>query len=238
MKYIATIWYWLVFIATAPAGIVMLALFRFITTPFDPLARWSHTLLSRWTHLYLKVWPLWRVRIIGAERLPSGPCVLIANHQSAMDVVACLGLPHSFKFVSKASLKDVPIVGQAMRLARYVFVDRGQLSSTRRMVEQSREWLQRGISLLIFPEGTYSGGEKLLPFKRGAFALAIAAQVPLVPIVLRGITDVVFEDGPWMGGRADVTITVLEPIAPADLGQDDAALASRMQKLYREQLEP
>lgn len=236
MRRVATFWYWLVFLPTASFGVVLLALFRLVTTPFDPDARWSHAFLSRWTHQYLKVWPGWRVRVIGEEKLPKTACVLVANHQSAMDVVACLGLHHSFKFVSKASLKSVPIIGLAMRLARYVFVERGALPSTRRMVEQSRDWLKRGISLLVFPEGTYSGGEKLLPFKRGAFSLAISEQVPLVPVVLRGTSEVVFEDGPLMGTKALVTIEVLEPILPATFGNDDSAFAERVRAIFKEQL--
>jgi 1-acyl-sn-glycerol-3-phosphate acyltransferase len=236
VKRVATVWYWLVFLPTASFGVLLLALFRLVTSPLDPDARWSHTFLSWWTHQYLKAWPGWRVRVIGEEKLPKTACVLVANHQSAMDVVACLGLRHSFKFVSKASLKKVPIIGLAMRLARYVFVERGELPSTRRMVEQSRGWLKSGISLLVFPEGTYSGGHKLLPFKRGAFSLAISEQVPLVPVVLRGTTDVVFEDGPWMGTKALVSIEVLDPILPATFGDNDSALAERVRLIFKERL--
>ncbi len=235
MSLLVTVYYWVIFLGTATPGVMLLALFRLLTFPFDPDARWSHAFLAKWTHQYLKVWPLWRVRIHGAEHLPKGPCVLVANHQSAMDVVACLGLPCSFKFVSKASLRSVPIVGQSMRLARYVFVERGDMRSTRNMVEQCRQWLQRGISLLVFPEGTYSGGKKVLPFKRGAFALAIAEQVPVVPVVLRGTTDVLFEDGPWMGTRAEVSVTVLPPI-PVSSQDDDSQLAEHIRQIFSEEL--
>lgn len=235
MRRLVTFYYWAIFLGTAIPGVMLLALFRLLTFTVDPYARWSHTFLAWWTHPYLKAWPLWRVRIEGTEHLPKGPCVMVANHQSAMDVVACLGLPYSFKFVSKASLRSVPIVGLSMRLARYVFVERGDMRSTRSMVEQCRQWLQHGISLLIFPEGTYSGGQKLLPFKRGAFALAIAEQVPVVPVVLRGTTDVLFEDGPLMGTRADVSVTVLPPIAVSS-ADDDSELAERTRRIFNEQL--
>ena len=66
------------------------------------------------------------------------------------------------------------------------------------MMAQCRGWLRRGMPVLLFPEGTYSGGGPLLPFKRGAFLLAIEEQVPIVPVVIRGTAELVHEDGPWM----------------------------------------
>ena len=74
-----------------------------------------HSLVCRWCHgLWLHLSPGWKTRIEGRELLPSGPCVLVVNHQSAADILAVMGLFHPYKFVAKASLFSLPIVGWMM----------------------------------------------------------------------------------------------------------------------------
>lgn len=232
-KLLSTIWYWLVFATTAP--LVMLGgfvLFVF-SAPVDPQRRAMHAYICATAFNYLRVNPFWRTRVTGREKLPKGAAVLVANHQSMADVIAVMGLRHPYKFVSKSSLFKLPLVGWLMRMARYISVDRGKPSSMQRMMEECRFWLRGGMSVLLFPEGTYSTDGKLLPFKRGAFQLAIQEKVPLVPVVLQGTPEVVIEDGPWMSPRANVRITVLDPIPVSELGEDDAALANRVRELFQ-----
>lgn len=228
MKYLVTAVFWLVFLVLGPleflAGVALLL----VTLPFDPDRRALHALICHWTFLFLRIFPSWRIQVIGRELLPRGPAVLVANHQSMADVVAVMGLKHPFKFVSKASLFSLPLVGWMMRMAKYVSLERGRPRSTQRMMEACRGWLKRGVAVLLFPEGTYSTGGQMLPFKRGAFLLAIEEKVPLVPVALAGTTELVEGDGPWMSPRANVRITVLPPIPPAELGEDADALAQRV----------
>jgi 1-acyl-sn-glycerol-3-phosphate acyltransferase len=101
-----------------------------------------------------------------------------------------------------------------------------------RMVEHCRTWLRRGVPVLLFPEGTYSNDRrKLLPFKRGAFLLAIEEKVPVVPVFLRGTEALVFEDGPWMSPRARISIEVGEPISALP-GEKDDAFAARVRGVF------
>jgi 1-acyl-sn-glycerol-3-phosphate acyltransferase len=227
----ATVWFWLVFAATAPACVIIGVLLRVATAPFDPDRRALHAFICRWCWPFLRVSPGWHARVKGRELLPQGPCVIVANHQSMADVVAAMGLFHPFKFVSKASLFSLPLVGWMMRWADYVAIDRGRHGSMKAMMDRCRFWLGRGIPVLIFPEGTYSSGGPLLPFKRGAFLLAMEEQVPLVPVALRGTSALVHEDGPWMNPRSDIEVEVLAPLMPAEFGADPRALSLRVRSL-------
>jgi 1-acyl-sn-glycerol-3-phosphate acyltransferase len=225
---IATVYYWVVLLPTISFGFCLLMLLWLVTTPFDPQRKVAHAFVNAWVHTYLKIWPGWRVRVVGRERIPRGPCVLVANHQSVADVLACMGLKHQFKFVSKGSLFSFPIVGWAMRMMKYVRVERGRPRSMHHMMEDCRAWLRSGMPVLIFPEGTYASARELLPFKRGAFKLAIEEQAPVVPIAVRGTRSLVVGDGPWMSPRAQIEIEVLPPIAADALGTDEKALADRV----------
>jgi 1-acyl-sn-glycerol-3-phosphate acyltransferase len=236
LQLLTTCYFWLVFAITIPVGVFLGGLLYLATRPFDPFARVMHAYNCYWTFDYLKINPGWRIRILGQERLPHGPCVLVANHQSMADVPALMGVRHSFKFVSKHSLFALPFVGWMMRLAGYVDVDRDRRKSAQRMLERCHDWLDRGLSVLIFPEGTYNGGERLLPFRRGAFSLAMEAGVPLVPIAVSGTRALLDGDGPWLSPRCDIQVSVLEPLAPGLFGGDVSALASRTQELLAREL--
>ncbi len=226
MKYVVSAFVWLVFAVTAPLHVLVGALVFLVTRPFDPDRRVIHAFICRFTFPYLRLVPSWKVRVEGRELLPRDtPCVLVANHQSMVDVLAVMGLFHPFKFVSKASLFQLPLVGWMMRMAGYVGVVRGRTGSIQAMMGECRRWLRRGMPVLIFPEGTYSEGGKMLPFKRGAFQLAIEEQVPVVPVVLQGTSGLIEGDGPWMSPRCSIRVKVLPPLPPAQLGEDAEALA-------------
>ncbi|NMO17353.1 1-acyl-sn-glycerol-3-phosphate acyltransferase [Pyxidicoccus fallax] len=237
MKYAVTLWFWLVFLLTAPVLFTLGALLLVVTYPFDRDRRMLHTLVCGWCHLlWLHASPGWRTRIEGRELLPKGPCVLVVNHQSAADILAVMGLGYQYKFVAKASLFSIPIVGWMMTLLAYVPIVRGTSTALNQLLDPCRKWLRRGMPVLIFPEGTYSTGGQLLPFKRGAFQLALEEHVPVVPVVVEGTTQLLEGDGPWMGPRASIRVRVLPPLPPETFGPDPAALASRVRSLYEQTL--
>jgi 1-acyl-sn-glycerol-3-phosphate acyltransferase len=233
VKYVVSALFWLAFGLTAPAGFVAGLLVSLYSAATDPDRKLVHAFICAWTSLYLRIWPGWRVEVTGREKIPAGACVLVANHQSMADIVACMFLRSQFKFVSKASLFKLPLVGWMMRLARYVSVVRGRPRSMWQMMEDCRAWLQRGMPVLIFPEGTYSEGGELLPFKRGAFELAIQSRVPLVPVLLTGTTGLVAGDGPWLSPRCHIRVAVQEPVPVAELGEDADALGQRVRARYQ-----
>jgi 1-acyl-sn-glycerol-3-phosphate acyltransferase len=236
-RYLTTAAFALFFLLTAPVCTVLGTLLWLVSAPFDRNRALLHAFVCGWCHvLYLRLWPGWRVRVEGRELLPRGPSVLISNHQSAVDIIATMGLFHPFKFVAKASLFKLPMVGWLMSLMRYVPVERGHVHAMDRMLEDCRWWLRRGVAVLIFPEGTYAPPRQPLPFKRGAFRLAIEEKVPVVPVVVEGTTDLLEGDGPWMSPLASVRVRVLPPLPPESLGSDEVALATRVRTLYLEAL--
>jgi 1-acyl-sn-glycerol-3-phosphate acyltransferase len=236
LKLLVTALFWMVFAITAPL-VVLSGFFVFAATAiFDRDRRVIHAFICRFVFSYLRLNPLWKVRIEGRERISGRPSVIVANHQSMADVVACMGLFRQFKFVSKSSLFSLPLVGWMMHLAKYVSLDRGKPRSTQQMLEQCRGWLRRGMPVLLFPEGTYSTDGRLLPFKRGAFLLAIEERVPLVPVMIQGTSDLVIEDGPWFNPRCSIRVSVLPPIEPAQLGDSEKDLMERVRRLFESRL--
>jgi len=225
-----TVAFWMVVGLTMPLLFLAAALLFAVTAPFDPDRSVLHAFVCWSCHAYLHVNPLWRVRVEGRERIPRGASVLVVNHQSMADVAACMGLHRPFKFVSKASLFSLPVVGWAMKMLRYVRLERGRPHSTRAMLDQCRHWLRRGLAVLMFPEGTYAPGAALLHFKPGAFVLARDERVPMVPVLISGTRDLVVGDGPWMAPRVNIRIRVLDPVdfpAGADAVQVAAAMRER-----------
>lgn len=237
MRGLTTAWFWLVVALTLPVCFCLAVGVLLVTAPFDRRRRALHHVVTFWCHQYLRAcWPLWRVRVEGRELLPKGPCVLIANHQSMADILALMGLRYPFKFVSKASLFDIPFIGWLMRRMHYVAIERGKLPSTKEMLAQCEALLRAGEPVLIFPEGTYASGPQRIRFKRGAFTLAQTCQVPLVPIVVQGTSELVFEDGPTFAARSDVRVTVMPPMPPPGPTDSDEAFARTLERHYAEWL--
>jgi 1-acyl-sn-glycerol-3-phosphate acyltransferase len=230
-----TLLFWLVVSVTMPVLFVVAGLLFLATAPFDPHRRVLHAFVCRVCHGYLHLNPFWRVRVEGRERIPRGAAVLVANHQSLADVATCMGLHRPFKFVSKASLFALPVVGWSMSMLRYIRLERGRPHSTRRMLGECRAWLRRGVAVLMFPEGTYAPGVPLLHFKPGAFVLARDERVPLVPVLLTGTRDLVVGDGPWMSPRVDICVRVLDPV-DFPPGADVVQVAAEMRARFAREL--
>ncbi|MDF1565118.1 MAG: lysophospholipid acyltransferase family protein [Deltaproteobacteria bacterium] len=196
-----------------------------LTYPFDRRRKLLHLYSSFWAQLFFYLQPLWRLRIAGREHLPwEGPAVLVANHQSLGDIVVLFGLYRPFKWVSKASVFKVPLIGWNMVLNGYVPLERGRGESVRKMMDACRAWLARGFPVFFFPEGTRSRDGQVQEFKDGAFALAVETGCPVIPIAVSGTADILPKHGFKLQMRADCRVRVLPPLSPADHGGDLEAL--------------
>src|SRR5690606_18816698 len=165
--------------------------------------------------------PGWKLRIEGRERLPwRGPAVIVANHQSLGDILILYALYRPFKWVSKASVFKVPFLGWNMRMNGYVGLVRGNKESIIRMMADCERWLDRGVPVLIFPEGTRSPDQNVQPFKDGAFRLAVKRNVPVIPIAITGSADTLPKHGLVVALRSRCVVRVLEPVDPAEFGGD------------------
>lgn len=189
----------------------------------DPNRAISDWYFRRLGKALVKVNPLWRVHVEGKERLrEGGPFVLVVNHQSFADLIAMCFLDHPTKYLGKASVFDVPVFGWALRIAGEVPVVRGNRDSGRAALDRLGTWLDRGVSVALFPEGTRTETGEIGPFKVGAFKLAIAHRRPVVPVVLSGARDLLPKGSLVFEGRADVRVRVLEPIPTDRYTVDDA----------------
>lgn len=128
------------------------------------------------------------VRPVVAQRAPLDPAqpyLFVANHQNAYDILALAdALPLPFGFVAKAELRKVPALGFAVAQSASVFLDRSHPKRSLESIQEAGARIRAGNSVLIFPEGARSYTPYLLPFKKGAFLLAVEAGVPLVPVTI------------------------------------------------------
>jgi 1-acyl-sn-glycerol-3-phosphate acyltransferase len=157
--------------------------------------------------------------------------VICVNHQSQVDILALSNLHGSWRWVSKVEIFRIPFLGWAMKSIGTPGVKRGDKASGQKMLEQCRVWLDRGVSILMFPEGTRSDDGSLLPFKPGAFKLALETGRPVLPIALDGTRFCLPKHSGDASGRGRAIVSVLEPI---DVGPwrekqdvDGLALATR-----------
>jgi 1-acyl-sn-glycerol-3-phosphate acyltransferase len=203
--------------ATAAFGICAAGLA--LRLPREPLVRRCSYLLSRMVCAPLGL----RVRVRGRERLKAHrPCVIVANHQSMLDIPVLARLfPAGTVIVGKDEIRHMPIVGRLYRATGNLFIDRSRPRSAHRTMQAAEQAVREGRSIWIFPEGTW-GTEpgRMLPFKTGAFRLAVATGAPIVPVVVAPLKPGVDLEG----GRvrpSTIRIRVLRPIPTAGLGEAD-----------------
>ena len=217
--------FWL-FLAVSSAVLYPLALLIWVATaPFDRRRVLLHRFTCFWASLYTWLNPVWRVRIEGREKIrPEAAYVMVANHQSLLDVLVLFRLFAHFKWVSKIENFRVPFIGWNMYLNRYIELRRGSRDSVARMMHQCELALADGSSIMMFPEGTRSADGRLQAFKPGAFTLAQRAGVPILPIVVEGTAAALPKRGFVLRGRHRIRIRILDEIdfcsfaaTPADI---------------------
>ena len=170
-------------------------------------------------------WNLWAagtpLDVRGIEQVPAGPVVYASNHSSMFDIWALsAALPGSTRFVAKQELAKIPFFGPAMVRAGHVTIDRFNRGKAFEAYERAAQTIKGGISTIVFPEGTRSPTGELLPFKNAPFGLAIAAQVPLVPVYVHNTFEIL-PKGAWRMRRLPIRIRIGEPIATTGLTLED-----------------
>lgn len=205
---------WLFFcVSLIPLFLVALLIFL-LTYPFDPNRRLLHWYSCWWGRFYIIANPFWSV---SAKNLgladPRKAYVIVSNHQSMVDILVLYRSMLHFKWVSKAIMFKVPFVGWNMILNGYVPIKRGDPESRKVCMDKCAAWLQKGSSVVFFPEGTRSETGEMRPFKIGAFQLAVENGCDILPVVIRGSRNALPKHSAFIRTHSDMEIEVLPPIA-------------------------
>jgi 1-acyl-sn-glycerol-3-phosphate acyltransferase len=229
---IVSIWTWLVLVTCVLVWFPIMAVLRLVTAPFDR-GRYVVGYFFRQIPVAVAALnPLWSFRRSGTMPAdPRRPYVVVSNHESFVDILLISHLPWEMKWLSKAELFRIPVLGWMLRLAGDIPIQRGFGPSAIEAIARCREALANRVSVMIFPEGTRSTTADLLPFKDGAFRLAIDAGVPILPLVVHG-TSTAQRKHDWRFGRSVAVVRVLEPIETTGLTAADVpALKDRVRQL-------
>jgi 1-acyl-sn-glycerol-3-phosphate acyltransferase len=164
-----------------------------------------------------------RVIQLQRENLPKGACLLVFNHTSFFDVFALLGYVPSVRFGAKIELFKIPFFGRAMLGLGILPIARENRTQVFKVYEKAIEKTLLGQKYALAPEGTRNSSESLRPFKTGPFVFALQAQIPIVPVIVKGAFDcmhkgdIIPNKDRW---RRDITLKYLPPIPTAGLGID------------------
>jgi 1-acyl-sn-glycerol-3-phosphate acyltransferase len=158
----------------------------------------------------------------GLENLPAnGSYVIVSNHCSHYDgPTLILALPHDFYFVIKRELTRVPLWGQAIVKLGYIAIDRGRSDKARAQMADAAEIVRAGRRVLVFAEGTRSRRETMLPFKKGAFHLAIDAGIPILPVAINNSRNIL-PKGALFPKPGTIECVVGAPIFTSGLSKED-----------------
>ena len=218
---IAAIWTWSVL------GICLLLFFplimgwRLIGWPVDRMNYRGGRLFRLAGVVTVRLTPRWHFEMRGTfPSDPRNPYVVVANHESFADMLLLCLLPWEMKWLAKMEFMWVPVLGWLMWAARDVPVKRGRATSARRAMAACRQRLAGKVSVMMFPEGTRSPTDQLLPFKDGAFRLAIDAGVPILPVVIHGTRNAIARHD-WRINPATAVVEVLTPEPSAGVHEQE-----------------
>ena len=212
------------------------ALLLLVTAPFDRNRAVPGRFLRFVGIGISKTFPPWRLGVEGAWPA-GGPFVVVANHQSILDILLLSRMPREMKWVAKEELFKIPWVGTMLRMSGDIAIRRGDADSGGEALSRAKAYLARGMSVMIFPEGTRSKTGTMLPFKSGAFRLAIEAGVPVLPVAVHGTARGMPKGGPWVN-PCRARARILAPIDTAKYAGDAVRLRdevrARIQAAERE----
>ena len=228
------IWTWFELCLFSLLCFLVLVPLALLTWPFDRNRVITGSLYRRTAVLISRMTPLWDFQVVGpAPARKPGCTVVVSNHCSQADPFLISGVPWEMKWLGKAALFRVPIMGWSMSLAGDIPVERGQKASAMDAMARCAQYLKRGMPVMIFPEGTRSLTEEMGPFKDGAFQLAITTGADILPLAVHG-TASALPVHDWRFGRARARVAIGDPISTAGMSLEDIP---HLKQLVREEIE-
>jgi 1-acyl-sn-glycerol-3-phosphate acyltransferase len=184
---------------------------------------------GRWPSFFQSLWVAWllrsngiKIQLNGTENLKKDrSCLLVSNHASLLDIPAIISAaPFPVRFIAKHSLIWFPIFGWFLYLSGHVLIDRQSAQSAVRSLKKASSQLKKGISIIVFPEGTRSPDGEVKEFKRGAFLLAQYSKFPMIPISISGTCDMLPRHG-WCFWPGTIHIRMSRPIPTRSLSHKE-----------------
>ena len=234
MQTVKSILLWAYWTVCFHACLFIVLLLFIITYPFDPYRRIPNKALRLLAWLVMKPVPSWDIEIRGAEAVKMDqPTLVVANHQSFLDMPLLYLLPWNMKWLTKKSLLRIPVLGWLIAMTGHIPIDRQSLRSIQSMNDMV-DPIQKGMTGMIFPEGTRTRDGNVGNFKRGAFMLAKKYNFRILPVVLEG-GHRAMPTGSWKF-RFDnkFVISVMDPVNPAAFDTADALRNHVHQKIHQE----
>lgn len=224
MQRILSIIAWVATVFVILFGFFYVALVWLVTAPFDRARYRAGRAFRHLAMAQVKLNPLWHFETDGTPPAdPRNPYVAVANHESYADIFLISHFPWEMKWLSKDAVFRIPVMGWMMRMANDIPIRRGKRESVVSAMAGCRDRLAKRVSVMIFPEGTRAPTEEMLPFKDGAFRLAIDGQIPILPIVVAGTRDCMAKHS-FLFRRARAKARVLEPVPTAGMTLSDVAM--------------
>lgn len=216
---LSSLWLYVVLASVCVAGFcVQLPLFV-VTYFFDRNRRLCGAWFRFMARTVVRCCWLWRFEVDGSAHYPvHGGAVVVSNHESHCDAFLISFLGWEMKWLAKRSLFRIPFIGWLMALAGDVALTRGDRASGSHAMQRMRQYLRRGMPVFFFPEGTRAVSSAMLPFKPGAFRLALEAGVPVIPLAVAGTRTALAKHG-WKFGRSRAKVRVGIPIDPLRIAQ-------------------
>lgn len=183
--------------------------------------RYLHKVTALWGRVCVKL-SRSNVEVTGTDKLPEGNVLYVGNHQGYYDIPLLLGyLPKPKAFVAKIELAKIPALSLWMRQMGCLFLDRGNMKQSLKVILQGVAQLKSGETMVIFPEGTRSKSYSVGEFKKGSLKLGVKAGVPIVPITIMGSYEMFEEKNQFQ--KRDVKIIIHDPIFPGELAKEELA---------------
>lgn len=191
-----------------------------LTVLFDKNRVASHLYSRLWGKMIYSISPWWKVKVQGLENIEKGKSyIVLSNHQSMLDIPLLYVLPFNFKWISKKEVYKIPFFGWVLWMHGDIAIERGGAASAKRMMNQCSAMLKRGVSIVMFPEGTRTKSGRVEQLQAGAFLLAKKSKVELLPVAIDGNFDAFAKTpkGLRMAAPHTFTVRILPPMSVEDV---------------------
>jgi 1-acyl-sn-glycerol-3-phosphate acyltransferase len=194
-----------------------------VTARRDPGRYWAGLAFRKVAVIAQTLNPMWKFTVSGdIPTDPRRPYMVVANHESFVDILLIAHLPFEMKWLAKSDFFSYPVVGWLMRMAGDIRLIRSDRGSREKVLDQMADRLAKKVPVMVFPEGTRSASGELGAFRDGAFKVALDAGVPILPLAVIGTRDALVKHD-WRFGTSHAEVRVLAPI-PHDPTMDVATL--------------